>query len=144
MTLPKLVKYKTIGEYHKHFRREYCNPSKTITTLDGITVDFFPNQFKHAFYESSGKGKRDKGKFSLVRARRIDWIKYALKNPNASLYVGYDKKKKIYDRRRRVCLKNKNYIVIIQFRDHKRAIFVTHFPADTQYTFASIRKSPAW
>ena len=144
MALPKLVKYKTIGEYHKHFRREYCNPSKTITTCDGITVAFYPNQFKHAFYGSSGKGKRDKAKISLVRARRIDWIKYALKNPNASLYVGYDKKKKIYDRRRRVCLKNNNYVVVIQFKDHRKADFITHFSPDTPHTKNSIKKSPAW
>ncbi len=144
MTLPKLKKCKTIDEYRKYFKDRYCNTSRSVTTFDGITVVFKPNQFKHSFYESSEKWKRDKKKFSLKRAERIDWIDYALKNADASLYIGYNKKSKIYNKKRRVCLKNKDYVVVIEFKDNRRATFITAFTADKKQTLNSIKKSPTW
>ena len=62
------------------------------------------------FFESV-KTKDDT--FSQMRAERIDWIRAALEDPKSERYVGWDKKRKRLDRRRRVTLVMGNYVVVI-------------------------------
>jgi len=85
-----------------------------------------------------------KDAFSSERAQRIDWIKYALEDPNAELYVGWDKKKKKHDPSHRVALVVNDYIVVIRIRNNKTAQFVTAYVADTPSTLAKIKGSPKW
>lgn len=142
---PSLIYYSSENEYYKHFCRMYCDSNKPIYTFDNIRVDFYPRQFNHAFYESIDIIKSDKLKFSRKRAERIDWIKWALENQNAILYQGWDKKKKSHNSRRRVCVTDINYIVVIQLKSAQReAFFITAFLADTPRTLQQIMSNPKW
>ncbi len=85
-----------------------------------------------------------KDAFSEARAKRIDWIMAALQDPGASLYVGWDGKKKRYNRNRRVALVVENYVVIIRFDSKRSAQFVTAYLADSSHTLAKIKRSPRW
>jgi hypothetical protein len=138
---PPLVRYKNIGEYRTHYERIYCRG--TITTFDGIAVRFRKSRFDHCFYESTKKNKV-KDRFSMQRAERIDWIKTALKDPNAELHVGWDGKSKRYDPNRRVALVVDDFIVVIRLSSKKTAQFVTAFVADSPNTLAKIKGSPKW
>ena len=105
----------------------YCQQS--ITTFDGILVIFRKKQFDHCFFESSSRdGKKDL--FSQKRAERIDWIKAALLDPHGELYVGWDRKRKRYDKRRRVTIVMREYVVVIRLKGLKTADFVTAYVAD--------------
>lgn len=141
MIYPPLVEYETTDEYRAHYERIYCGGP--ITTFDSIEVRFRKNRFKHSFFESS---KRDKEKdvFSRQRAERIDWIKAALQDKSAELYVGWDKKHKRYDSKRRVTVIVKNYVVIIQLTGPGKAQFITAYVADSESTITLIRSSPKW
>ena len=129
------------NDYRKYYEKKYC--SRRIVTFDNIHVRFRKNQFDHCFFESS---KRNKVKdiFSLKRAQRIDWIDYALKDPNAELYIGWDNKRKRNDSRRRVAVVANDYVVVIRLTSRKSAEFVTAYIADSRKTIASIRQSPIW
>ncbi len=74
----------------------------------------------------------------------MDWIKAALQDPSADLYVGWDKNSKSYTRRRRVCVVSGNYVVVIAITGTARANFITAYLADTPRTLQMIRKSPRW
>jgi hypothetical protein len=82
--------------------------------------------------------------FSIQRAERIDWIKATLEDPNADLHVGWDGKKKRYDRSHRVALVLGDYVVIIRLGGNKKAQFVTAYVADNLRTLAKIKGSPKW
>ena len=141
--LPLFVSYSTQDEYRTHFEQTYC--SSTISTFDGIQVRFRKTDFDHCFFESTRRnGIKDK--FSLKRAKRIDWIKAILKDPNADLRIGWDKKKKRYDNSRRVALSVGPYVVIIgiQKKNNKKARFITAYVADSDTTVEKIMKSPIW
>ncbi|MBW1717250.1 MAG: hypothetical protein JRJ77_15745 [Deltaproteobacteria bacterium] len=105
MPYPSLARYKTEAQYRAHFERVYC--SRAIVTFDGIPVRFKKKDFDHAFYEST-LSKDDA--FSRKRAQRIDWIKAALEDPKSERYLGWDNKRKRYDRRRRVALVMGDYV----------------------------------
>ncbi len=141
LAFPPLVEFKTEAEYQNHFYQVYCkNP---ITTFDNIKVRFRKRQFKHCCYESTKRNKR-KDLFLVKRAEKIDWIKATLQDSDASLYDGWDSKKKVYDGSRRVAVVKGNYVVIIVFTNEKTADFVTSFVADTPETLRRIKLSPKW
>lgn len=141
MTYPPLVCYSTEREYRSHFEREYCHVP--ICSFDDIYVRFNKRDFDHCFFESS---RRDgvKDKFSRKRAERISWIKVALQDVNADLFVGWDKQRRRYDHGRRVALVVGDYVVVIRIVDSKNARFVTAFVADTQHSLDSIKGGPKW
>ena len=147
MAYPPMVRYSSEEEYRRHFERVYCR--RPIITFDGIAVRFNKHQFKHCFYESS-KRNSVKDRFSTARAERIDWIKAALEDPNSELYVGWDNKKKRYDKKRRVAIVLGDYVVIIQLKNPGYAYFITAFLADTASTpkrpstIDQIRSGPKW
>jgi len=143
MALPPLVHYDTVAEYRAHYERIYCRG--TIMTFDGIRVHFSPTNFGHMFYESSARnGCKDI--FSLVRARRIDWIKLTLEHPKASLFDGWNKGVDKYDSSRRVAVVYEDFVVIIELKLKSegafKAKFVTCYQADNSIN--KIRQSPKW
>ncbi len=145
MSYPPLVSYKTVEEYRFHFETVYC--SKQIFTFDGIAVRFRKRDFDHCFYESIII-KDDT--FSSKRAERIDWIKATLQDANSERYQGWNKKKKRYEKYRRVAIVMRDYVVVIAIKGKKSADFVTAFIADTPgykgkpSTIDKIRMGPKW
>lgn len=141
MAYPPLVCYGTVDEYRAHYERVYCRGA--VTTFDGIAVRFRKSRFDHCFYESTRRNQV-KDSFSTQRAERIDWIKAGLQDPNAELHVGWDGKKKRYDRSRRVALVAGDYVVAIRLSGSQTAQFVTAYVADSPSTLAKIKGSPKW
>ena len=138
---PKLKYLSSADEYKQYYVEKYCK--KPIKTFDGIEVKFYEERFEHAFYESSDKLHSSKDVFSKDRATRIDWIEYTLKNPNAELHAGWDKKKKQVDRSRRVAfITPENYVVVIMLTGENKAKFVTAYYADN--SSEKIRANPLW
>lgn len=101
MPLPPLIELGTEDEYRKKFESIYCR--NTITTFDSIIVRFRKNNFDHCFY-ATDRRTREKTVFDPIRAKRILWIKSALEDSNAKLFVGWDSKSKRTDYKRRVCV----------------------------------------
>lgn len=139
MPYPPLARYETEDQYRAHFERVYCTGK--IVTFDGIPVRFKKNDFDHAFYEST-LAKDDT--FSRKRAHRIDWIKAALEDPKSEIYLGWNNKRKSYDRRRRVALVMRNYVVVIGISLKGNGRFITAFVADSSRTVRMIRQNPKW
>ncbi len=141
MVYPPLVQYGTEHEYRSHFESMYC--CGALPCFDGIAVRFKKKDFDHCFFESSNRdGVKDQ--FSTLRAERIDWIKAALQDGHADIFVGWDKKRRRYDHGRRVTLVMGNYVVVIRITDGKKASFVTAFVADSQQSLNRIKGSPRW
>jgi hypothetical protein len=139
---PDLVYYGTVDEYRAHYERCYCQ--SMIYTFDGIRVFFPKQQFDDAFFESVNRKKRDKSQFSQQRAERIDWIRAALMDRTAELYVGWDREKKKTDPNRRVTLIYGNYVVILNINPTRtKATFITAYVA-TAITIAKIRSGDRW
>jgi hypothetical protein len=146
MEYPPLVRYDSAVKYRQHFENIYCR--KPIPTFDGIQVRFRKRDFNHCFFDSI-KSKDDT--FSQLRAERIDWIKATLEDPSSDLHVGWDKKKKRYDSRRRVAIVMNNYVVVIAMKKSLKADFCTAFLADTEplkgqnfSTLELIKMCPKW
>ena len=99
MGYPPLLHLQSEEAYRAHFEAVYCRGP--IQTFDGIHVRYRKKKFEHCCFESS---RRDgvKDQFSPSRARRLNWIKVALEDPDSERYQGWDKKRKRYDDRRRV------------------------------------------
>jgi hypothetical protein len=114
-------------------------------TFDSYKVRFRKSIFEHAFYESTHRDKI-KDMFSTKRAERMDWIKYALQDPNSDIRNGYDNKRKRFTINRRVTIISGNYIVIIRIKSRqlKEAEFITAYVADSQTTSQKILTSPKW
>ena len=139
MPYPPLVTYAAEDEYRKHFERVYCRGP--VITFDGIPVRFRKQDFNHAFYESI---QQNDDTFSIKRAQRIDWIKTALEDSASERYVGWDKKRKRFDRSRRVALVMGNYVVVIAISRKGKGRFITTFVADSEKTLKQIRNSLKW
>ena len=146
MEYPPLVKYDSAAKYRQHFENIYCR--KPVVTFDGIQVRFRKRDFNHCFFDSI-KSKDDT--FSQLRAERIDWIKTTLEDPSSELHVGWDKRKKKYDSRRRVAIVMKNYVVVIAMKKSLSADFRTTYLADTEplkgqnfSTLELIKLGPKW
>lgn len=142
MSLLPFVEYDTEDEYRRHYEEVYCRDR--IETFDGIKVKFSKSQFNHCFFESSNKDQV-KDTFSIERAKRIDWIKAALDTPHGEIRVGWSKKHRCYDKKRRVTIIMANYVVVIELlkKDDKKADFITAYVADNT-TIEKIRKGPEW
>lgn len=141
---PPLVYYNSENEYYEYFCRVYCDSSNPIDTFDGIRVKFYPEQFYHAFYKSTSRIMHDKSIFSSERAKRINWIKWALKYRNADLFKGWNRKRRLINPCRRICVVAVDYIVIIQVEAGlQRAPFITAFIAAPE-TLRQIRSKPRW
>lgn len=148
MPYPPLVAHTAEADYRAHFERVYCQGP--IATFDGYAVRFRKRDFDHCFFESARRDGR-KDTFSTARAERIDWIKATLEDPASELYQGWDKRKKCYDRGRRVAVVMGNYVVIIAITGPQKADFVTAYVANTPATVGrpvttidQIRRSPRW
>lgn len=141
MPYPPLVKYETVEAYRDHYARVYC--SGPIETFDGIEVWFRKDRFEHCFFESTQRNQV-KDQFSEPRAERMDWIKAALQDENAELYVGWDKKRKRHDKNHRVAVVVGNYVAVIRLAEKGKAHFVTAYVADSESTIEKIRNSPKW
>jgi len=144
---PPLLDLEDEAAYRAHFEAVYCRGP--IEAFDGVQVRFRKRDFDHCCFESSRRdGSKDQ--FSLLRARRLDWIKAALQDPNSECYQGWDKKRKRYDGRRRVAVVMGNYVVVIALKGRGRADFVTAYVADTPgapgrpSTVDMIRRGPRW
>lgn len=147
MSYSPLLELADAAAYRAHFERVYCNGP--IVTFDGIEVRFRKRDFDHCCFESSRRGGF-KDVFSMRRARRLDWIKAALKDPRSERYKGWDKKRKRYDGSRRVAIVMENYVVVIALKRRGYADFVTAYLADTPAapgrpsTVDRIRQGPQW
>ena len=139
MSYPSFVVYNDESDYRSHYERVYCNAS--IVTFDGIPVRFSKRDFDHAFFESVVT-KDDT--FSNLRAQRVDWIKAALEDPNSDRYVGWDRKKKFYNYKRRVTLVQVNYVVIFAIKRDGTGRFISAFVANSGRTLQMIKQSPKW
>lgn len=139
---PPLRHFKTENEYRQYYEATYCRA--IIHTFDGYRVYFPRATFDHAFFESVNRQARDKSQFSWSRAERIDWIKAALFDPSAELYVGWLRDKKRHDANRRITLVYENYVVVLLLnRNKETATFITAYVADGT-TIAKIRSGPRW
>ncbi len=146
MPAPPLVVYETAEQYRSHFERTYCRGS--ITTFDGIEVRFRKRHFGHCFFESSGRD-RIKDTFSRRRAERIDWIAATLRDPDAELYVGWNRDKRRYHPGRRVAILSGEFVVVIALTGEQAADFVTAYVLDSVRpgllsTLQMIRRGPRW
>jgi len=139
MSYVSLVIYGTENDYAAYFQKKYC--AKPLPTFDGIDVVFTHRDFNHAFYESSSGQK--KNIFSKTRARRIDWIEIALKDPKADLHVGWDSKRKRIDVTTRVAIVAKDYVVVIKLTKPGRGRFKTAYVAGV-LTISKIKSMPKW
>jgi hypothetical protein len=134
-------------ELKELWREEYCDAE--IFTFDGIRVKFYMDNFEHAFYESSKRNyiKKEasygyKDCLSAIRVEKMLWIKDTLMDPDADLFVGYDKETGTYTKSRRVAVVKNNYVVIIRLNNNGTAKFITAYVADN--SIEKIRKSPMW
>ncbi|NOX15000.1 MAG: hypothetical protein GXP61_03065 [Epsilonproteobacteria bacterium] len=130
-------------EYKNFYEENYCkNPTMTF---DNISVYFKKGSFHHAFFESSDKRGAD-DIFSQTRATRIGWIKKILQSPNATLYQGWNSKKRTYDPCGRVALEYEEFVVIVRLslnkKDRLKANFITCYQANN--SIAKIKTSPLW
>ncbi len=141
MIYPPLLTLPTENEYRFLFETTYCK--NILCTFDGIRVRFRKHLFNHCFYESS-RHNDIKDCFSRPRAERIEWIRIALQDSNSDLYVGWDKKRRIYDRSRRVAIVMNDYAVVIRFTNGINAEFVTAYLVDTPTSLNKIKTSPRY
>lgn len=136
-----LVEYPDQDSYRAHFERVYC--VGPLVTFDGIRVRFRKGRFWHAFFESPGRDQV-KSRFSLERARHIDWIKAALQDPAAELYAGWDRERKRYDGSRRVAVVSGCYVVVIALKASDKGDFITAFLVSDARALQRLRSSPRW
>lgn len=138
MEYPTLLKDKAAAEYRSFFESNYCRGP--IETFDKVQVRFRKRDFNHCFFESI---ETNDDTFSIKRAERLLWIKAALQDPTAELYVGWDNKKKRAAPKRRVAIVLGDYVVIIEMTNHNTADFITAFIAN-KVALMKIRSNPKW
>ena len=143
MAYPPLLNLNSSAEYRAHFENIYCR--RPLMTFDNIAVRFGKSDFNHCFFESVN-AKDDT--FSPQRAQRMDWIKAALEDATAELYVGWDNARKCEAKDRRVAIVMTDFVVIIRVTDAtcapKKAEFVTCYHADSGRTLQLIRSGRKW
>lgn len=140
---PALLQLLSTSHYKAYFEAKYC--ANSLKTFDGIPVFFSKTSFYHAFFESTRRdGQKDV--FSTTRAERMDWIEYALQNPMAIRYQGWDGKNRRYDPTRRVTVVVKDFVVVIRIKakgdGSLKAEFVTCYQANN--SIGKIHSSPLW
>jgi len=122
----------------------YCNSTLPIFTFDGIRVQFYPEMFDHAFYESVDRVAKDKSQLSLNRCEKMLWIKDALEDKEAILKKGWDTKTKSYDGSRRVTLVKGNFIVVLLLFSGAVARFITAYQIDNEANLQKLLAGPDW
>ncbi|WGZ94960.1 MAG: hypothetical protein QJT81_02965 [Candidatus Thiothrix putei] len=144
MSTPSLLLLDSPRAYREHYERCYCRGN--IVTFDGIRVFFKPQKFGHAFYRNSQGRSGAKDEFCPVRAQRMDWIKATLENPDAELFMGWNKAERCHDEDRRVSVVYDDFVVVIELglnqKGEMKGNFVTCYEADR--SIDEIRKSPKW
>lgn len=139
---PPLVHYDTEDGYRQHYEANYCQAM--IRTFDGMPVYFPRQQFDDAFFESASRKARDKSVFSRERAERIDWIRTVLEDSDAALRMGWNRRTKRPNPRRRVAVAYGNYVVVVHVkRNRQSATFITAYVA-SQSTVGRILDGNAW
>jgi hypothetical protein len=141
--LPKLLEFIKESEYKNHFEKTYCQ--KPLMAHGGIPIYFAKSRFEHSFFESSDRrGLKDI--FSKTRAERMDWIAITLKSPSATLYQGWNRKKRCYEPNTRVAFEFEEFVVVVRIslkRDGTlKGKFITCYQADN--SIEKIKKSPRW
>lgn len=138
-----LLMYNEEEDYREYYRTTYWK--KEIQTLDCITVLFRHSDFDHLCYESTKRNK-EKDAFSWTRAQRLGWIKKALADSTADLFIAWDCSTQSYDIKKRTCLVGGNYVVVIRLTAINKATIVTAFPVglNEEDTLTKLRSSPAW
>lgn len=138
----------TEDEYRTYFYENYCRRPIRMPLNDGTTIPVFfkPDDFDHAFFESS---QRDgvKDSFSQARSGHMDAIARILQDAGATRLQGWDKARGRHDPGRCVTVVlDDEFVIIIRLRLTQQATlkanFVTCFVADN--SFAKIAKAPAW
>jgi hypothetical protein len=139
--VPPVREFASVDEYRDHFVRQLCGGP--VITHDGISVRFRRRDFNHCCFKST---KRDDEKdcFCEQRAKRIDWIRYALQLPGAELYVGWNKRVRGYDPDRRVVIVQNSFVAVITMLEDKKADFVTAYFCADRETIQKIRRGPEW
>lgn len=140
---PALVQYAAVEDYRAHYTLKYCAKGAEIRTFDGIRVYFPIGWFDHGFLKSKIYAPGERLFLDQDRAERIDWINWAIENPNAELYQGWLKEKKIVDPTRRVAVVLSSYAVVIQMKQKEGAVIITAF-RPTGETLKKIRSNPKW
>lgn len=133
----------TEEEYRQHYYDNYC--SKPIVTHYGVTVSFDSTTFEHAFYGRTSVRQDVKDIFDTNRAKRINWIKKVLEDPQIPVFQGWNSRRKCYDPMRRVSLVTPDgYVVVIRFTDRQQnlAKFVTAYVVDDINVLNKIQSSP--
>jgi len=122
----------------------YCDPTSPIFTFDKMRVQFFPEMFNHAFYESVDRRAKDKSELSLNRCEKMLWIKDTLEDADAILKKGWDSKTKSYDGSRRVAVVKGNFVVVLIIFSTTVARFVTAYQIDDDNNLQKLLAGPDW
>jgi len=142
VTYPDLLHLADEESYRQHYESLYCASRFPLRTIDGIPVSFGRDKFGHAFRESLEQ--RDKSVFSWERAKRMEWIGVALRDPDAVLTTSWNRDTRQYDQTRRNCRVQNNYIVVLRTTDDwGTAKFVTAFLASGN-AYRKICGGPVW
>lgn len=141
MIRPALLFLPTEVDYRIHFNN--CIINSNVTTRHDIRVNFDPESFDHAFYESTNRNKV-KDVFSKTRANRMSWIIPTLNDSSANWFKGWFRRK--YDVTRAVATAYDNFVVILEFRINRSSILVAKFITcyEANNSIRKIRSSPAW
>ncbi|MEW6220218.1 MAG: hypothetical protein AB1634_11895 [Thermodesulfobacteriota bacterium] len=133
-----------MDEYRAHFERVYCRAP--IVTFDGIPVRFRKSDFDHCMQKTARGGSGEKIGWATDRLERIDWIKATLEHAHAELYFGWDNKRRVTARSRRVAVVFGRYVVVVAILWRSQDMegrFITAYPAD-ESGIARIRTMPQW
>jgi len=139
---PPLVNFGIdVEKYRAYFETTYCRGP--LTTFDGIEVRFRKRDFDHCCFKSTRRNDL-KDSFDILRARRLGWIREALQSPDAQLRVGWDKRRKRHDHRRRVAVVCEDYVVVIAITAPKKARFITAYKTEDYRAIEKILSGPVW
>lgn len=76
----------------------------------------------------------------------MDWIKATLESPDARIFQGWNKEKRVYEEDRRVSVVYEDFVVVIELslsnRGELKGNFVTCYVADK--SIDKISQSPEW
>lgn len=141
MILPPLLSLPTVEDYRHYYENTYCRAK--VLTFDGIRVQFFPEDFDHAFWRDSNRQVKDKAVFDWERAKRMDWIRAVLASPSGELYRRTMPDGKV---RRIALVPGERYAVIIQMhhRRPREARFITAYVVDSDSALQKMRSNPRW
>jgi hypothetical protein len=142
MCPPPLLRLADEGAYRQHYENALVRGGP-ILTFDGLSVAFYPEQFRHAFFRDSSRTARDKARFDLQRAGRMDWIRAVLEDSSAEVY-----RRHMPDgTTRRIALwLQERYAVIVELRKGRpnQGRFITAYVVDSESALAKMRSNPRW